>query len=153
MGPSFVFNLLKTNNCFILYWTAVRWQSGPQPDLDIWWRHPNLQNDAHAEKHEERSLPGSLLRLEMSFPHATLRAVTLDNEKSGVWRKNAVRWTFVRSWEAKRPKTRVFSSKKCRTRRKTSKKEGDFQFSDPWKKFFEIYIKFACWWWSFSGSS
>ena len=29
------------------------------------------------------------------------------------------------------------------------KKEGEFQFSDPWKKFFETYIKFACWWWSF----
>ena len=28
------------------------------------------------EKHEGRSLPGSLLRLEMSFPHTTLRAVT-----------------------------------------------------------------------------
>ena len=27
---------------------------------------------------------GSLLRLEVSFPHTTLRAVTLDNEKSGV---------------------------------------------------------------------
>ena len=30
------------------------------------------------------SLPGSLLRLEVSFPHTTLKAVTLDNEKSGV---------------------------------------------------------------------
>ena len=58
-------------------------QSGPQPDLDIWWRHPHLQNGAHAKKHEARSLPGSLLRLEVSFPHTTLRAVTLDNEKSG----------------------------------------------------------------------
>ena len=53
-------------------------QSGPQPDLDIWWRHPHLQNGAHAEKHEGRSVPGSLLRLEASFPHTTLRAVTLD---------------------------------------------------------------------------
>ena len=86
-------------------------QSGPKPDLDIWWRHPHLQNGAHAEKHEGRSLPGSLLRLEVSFPHTTLRAVTLDNEKSGVWRKNAVRWTFVRSWEVKRPNTRVFQLK------------------------------------------
>ena len=59
-------------------------QSGPQPDLDIWWRLPHLQNGAHAEKHEGRSLPGSLLRLEVSFPQTTLRAVTLDNEKSGM---------------------------------------------------------------------
>ena len=29
------------------------------------------------------------------------------------------------------------------------KKEGEFQFSDPWKIFFEICITFACWWWSF----
>ena len=90
---------------------SLNLQSRPQPDLDIWWRHPHLQNGAHAEKHEGRSLPGSLLRLEVSFPHTTLRAVTLDNEKSGVWRKNAVRWTFVRSWEVKRPNTRVFQLK------------------------------------------
>ena len=44
----------------------------------------HLQNGAHAEKHEGRSLPGFLLRLEVSFPHTSLRAVTLDNEKSGV---------------------------------------------------------------------
>ena len=30
---------------------------------------------------EGRSVPGSLLRLEVSFPHTTLRAVTLDNAK------------------------------------------------------------------------
>ena len=91
--------------------TGLPNQSGPQPDLDIWWRHPHLQNGAHAEKHEGRSLPGSLLHLEVSFPHTTLRAVSLDNEKSGVSRKNAVRWTFVRSWEVKRPTTRVFQLK------------------------------------------
>ena len=53
-----------------------RFTAGPQPDLDTWWRHPHLQNGAHAEKKEGRSLPGSLLRLEVSFPHTTLRAVT-----------------------------------------------------------------------------
>ena len=87
---------------------------------------------------------GFLLRLEVSFPHTSLRAVTLDNEKSGVWRKNAVRWTFVRSWEVKRPNTRVFQLKEMPTRPKTSKKEGEFQFSDPWKNVFEIYIKVSC---------
>ena len=63
---------------------------------------PTFAKWRHAEKHEGRSLPGSLLCLECT----TLRAVTLDNEKSGVWRKNAVRWTFVRSWEVKRPNTK-----------------------------------------------
>ena len=111
-------------------------QSGPQPDLDIWWRHPHLQNGAHAEKHEGRSLPGSLLRLEVSFPHTTLRAVTLDNEKSGVWRKNAFRWTFVRSWEAKRPKTWVFQLKEMP---ENAQKEGEFQFPDPWKKNWNLH--------------
>ena len=54
----------------------------PQPDLDIWWRHPHLQNGVHAEKHEGRSLPGSLLRLEVSsiiiiliFVNRTLRRI------------------------------------------------------------------------------
>ena len=61
--------------------TAIS-QSGPQPDLDIWWRHPHLQNGVHAEKHEGRSLPGSLLRLEVSsiiiiliFVNRTLRRI------------------------------------------------------------------------------
>ena len=121
-------------------------QSGPQPDLDIWWRHPHLQNGAHAEKHEGRSLPGSLLRLEVSFPHTTLRAVTLDNEKSGVWRKNAVRWTFVRSWEVKRPNTRVFQLKEMPDKEQNiEKKKVSVIFWTFGKIFFEIYIKFACW--------
>ena len=54
----------------------------PQLDLDIWWRHPHLQNGVHAEKHEGRSLPGSLLRLEVSsiiiiviFVNRTLRRI------------------------------------------------------------------------------
>ena len=127
-------------------------QSGPQPDLDIWCRHPHLQNGAHAEKHEGRSLPGPLLRLEVSFPYTTLRAVTLDNEKSRVWRKNAVRWTFVRSWEVKRPNTRVFQLKEmldkdCKEQN-IEKKKVSVIFWTVGKNFFEIYIKFACWYWS-----
>ena len=106
---------------------GVYYQSGPQPDLDIWWRQPHLQNGAHSEKHEGRSLPGSLLRLEVSFPHTTLRAVTLDNEKSGVWRKNAVRWTFVRLDRTRE----FFSSKKCGQGGIHLNREGEFQFSDP----------------------
>ena len=31
---------------------------------------------------QRRSLPGSLLRLEVPFSHSTLRAVTLDNEEN-----------------------------------------------------------------------
>ena len=110
--------------------SKFRYQSGPEPDLDIWWRHPHLQNGAHAEKHEGRSVPGSLLCLEVSFPHTTLRAVTLDNEKSGVWRKNAVRWTFVRSWESFPAQRNVRQGAKHR------KKEGECHFLDCWKKFF-----------------
>ena len=118
-------------------------QSGQQPDLDIWWRHPHLQNGAYAEKHEGRSLPGSLLRLEVSFLHTTLRAVTLDNEKSGVWRKNAVRWTFL---GGKRPNTRVFQLKEMPDKEQNIvKKKVSFIFWTFGKFFFEIYIKFACW--------
>ena len=126
--------------------SKFRYQSGPQPDLDIWWRHPHLQNGVHAEKHEGRSVPGSLLCLEVSFPHTTLRAVTLDNEKSGVWRKNAVRWTFVRSWEVKRPNTRVFQLKEMSDKEQNiEKKKVSVIFWTVGKIFFEICIKFACW--------
>ena len=51
-------------------------------------------------------------------------------------KKNAVRWTFVRSWEVKRPNTRVFSSKKCPTRSKTSKKRRWVSFFGPLEKIF-----------------
>ena len=125
---------------------VLRKQSGPQPDLDIWWSHLHLQNGAHAEKHEGRSLLGSLLRLEVSFPHTTLRAVTLDNEKSGVWRKNAVRWTFVRSWEVKRPNTRVFQLKEMPDKEQNiKKKEVSVIFWTVGINFFDICIQFACW--------
>ena len=136
----------KIPECSVFLVLSTPEQSGPQPDLDIWWRHPHLQNGAHAEKHEGRSVPGSLLCLEVSFPHTTLRAVTLDNEKSGVWRKNAVRWTFVRSWEVKRPNTRVFQLKEMSDKEQNiEKKKVSVIFWTVGKNFFEIYIKFACW--------
>ena len=67
-----------------------------------------------------------------------------------MWRKNVVRWTFLRSWEVKRPNTRVFQLKEWRTRRKTSKKKKvSFNFLILEKNVLEIYKTFACWWWSF----
>ena len=48
-------------------------QSGPQPEPDIWWRHPNFQHDAQTKGHDPGSLFSSLLRLEMTFSHSELR--------------------------------------------------------------------------------
>ena len=75
-------------------------------------------------------------RLEVSFPHTTLRAVTLDNEKSGVWRKNAVRWKFVRSWEVKRPNTRVFQLKEMPDKEQNIEKKKVSVIFGPLEIFF-----------------
>ena len=76
-------------------------------------------------------------------PRNTREGVTLDNEKSD---KNAVRWTFVRFWEVKRPNTRFFQLKEMPDKEKNiEKKKVSVIFWTFGKNVFEIYIKFACW--------
>jgi len=63
-------------------WGHTCHQSKPQPELDIWWCHPNFQHGAQTKGHDPGSLFSSLLRLEMAFPHSTLGAVPLNDEET-----------------------------------------------------------------------
>ena len=57
-------------------------QSGPQPELDIWWRHPKFQHGAQTKGHDPGSLFSSLLHLEMTFSHSTLGVAPLNDEEA-----------------------------------------------------------------------
>ena len=53
---------------------------------------------------------------------------------------------FVRSWEVKRPNTRVFQLKEMPDKEQNiEKKKVSVIFWTFGKNFFEIFIKFACW--------
>ena len=70
----------------------VKHQSGPQPEMDIWWRHPNFQHGAQTKGHDPGSLFSSSLRLEMTFCNSTLGAASLDDEEAHECEKNGNRW-------------------------------------------------------------
>ena len=53
----------KVKPCVQHFAEYVKHQSGPQPELDIWWRHPNFQHGAQTKGHDPGSLFSSLLRL------------------------------------------------------------------------------------------
>ena len=85
--------------------------SGPQPELDIWWRHPNFQHGAQTKGHDPGSLFSSLLRLEMTFSHSTLVAAPLYDEEA---RECEKKWHPMKSGcslEVKQLKTGVFQLK------------------------------------------
>ena len=56
---------------------SPRYWCGPQPELDMWWRHPNFQHGAQTNGHDLGSGFRSLLRLEMPYSYSTLGAVPL----------------------------------------------------------------------------
>ena len=86
-------------------------QSGPQPELDIWWRHPNFQHGAQTKGHESGSLFSSLLR-QMTFSHSALGAAPLNDEEAHAWGwKKWQPMKFACSLEVKRLKTGVFQLK------------------------------------------
>ena len=68
-------------------------QSGPQPELDIWWRHPNFQHGVQTKGHESGSLFSSLLR-QMTFSHSALGAASLNDEEAHEGEKNGNRWSL-----------------------------------------------------------
>ena len=70
----------------------VKHQCGPQPEMDIWWRHPNFQHGAQTKGHDPGSLFSSSLRLEMTFCNSTLGAASLDDEEAHECEKNGNRW-------------------------------------------------------------
>ena len=58
-------------------------------------------------------------------------------------KKNGVRWTFVRSLELKRPKTRVFLLNNLPDKVQKNLNKEDVRF---W--YLEIFFsKYTCWWW------
>ena len=69
-------------------------QSGPQPELDIWWRHPKFQHGAQTKGHDPGSLFSSLLHLEMTFSHSTLGVAPLNDEEALECEKNGNRWSL-----------------------------------------------------------
>ena len=71
-----------------------------------------------------------------------------------VWRGSTWVWKkwqpmkFACSLEVKRLKTVVFQLKDLPHKAQNIwRQKGGFQFLLLWKTFYEIYIKFACWWW------
>ena len=92
----------------------------PQPDLDIWWRHPHLQNGAHAEKHEGKSLPGLFAATRSVFSPCYFESYGFRQwEIRGVKKKCRLMNVCAFSRGRKTEHESFFSSKKWRTRRKT----------------------------------
>ena len=75
-------NFVSVKRPYVLWGAGSNYQSGPQPELDIWWRHPNFQHGAQTKGHDLGSLFSSLLRLEMTFSHSTLGAAPLNDEEA-----------------------------------------------------------------------
>ena len=65
-------------------------QSGPQPDLDIWWRHPHLQNGAYAEKHEGVKQPNTRVFQLKEMPD---KEQNIEKKKVSV-----IFWTFGKNF-------------------------------------------------------
>ena len=82
-------NFVSVKRPYVLPGAGSNYQSGPQPELDIWWRHPNFQHGAQTKGHDPGSLFSSLLHLEMTFSHSTLGVVPLNDEEALECEKNA----------------------------------------------------------------
>ena len=153
---------------------SAPYQSGPHPELDIWWRHPNFQHGAQTKGTRSRvtfqlfATPRNDL-----FPQyfrntcvwkkwrpmkfcVFCRGKTTENgsvsSKRSTWLsakhlKVEDVCQFLDVWK------KIFWNlhKICLfcawLSAKHLKVEDVCQFLDVWKKSFEIYIKFACWWW------
>ena len=112
-------------------------QSGPQPELDIWWRYSNVQQGFQIKGHDPGSLFSSLLRLEMTFSHSTLGAAPLNYEEA---RECEKKWQSMRFCVFSRGKTTenesVSAQRSTWRGAKHLKIEGVFQFFDLWKEYF-----------------
>ena len=71
--------------------TLSHCQSGPQPELDIWLRHPTFQDGAHTRGHDAGSFLSSFLGLEVPFSHSTLGTLRLNIKETEECEKNGVR--------------------------------------------------------------
>ena len=111
-----VWSILYKNFKLCCNFFATR-QSVPQPDLDIWWRHPHLQNGAHAEKHEGRS----------DFRQWEIRGV----------KKKCRPMNVCAFLGGKTTEHEIFSAQRnARQGEKHRKKEGECHFLDLWKNCF-----------------
>jgi len=82
-------------------------QSGPQPELDIWWRHRTFQDGAHTKGHDVGSLLSSFLGCEVRFSHSTLGTLRLNDNETDQSEKNGVRWSLACDLDVKRLKLGV----------------------------------------------
>ena len=140
-------NFVSVKRPYVLWGAGSNYQSGPQPELDIWWRHPNFQHGPLTKGHDLGSLFSSLLRLEMTFSHSTLGAAPLNDEEAHECEKMATDEVCVFSRGKTAENGSVSAQRSTWEGAKYLTIECGFQFFDFWKKKFEIYIKFACWWW------
>ena len=121
-------------------------QSGPQPDLDIWWRHPHLQNGAHADKTR-----GKVTSWLFAAPRSVLSPYYFESCDFRQWEIRGVKkkcrpMNVCAFLGGKTTEHESFPGQRnARQRAKHRKKEGECHFWARWKSFFEIYSKFACW--------
>ena len=84
----------------------------------------------------------------MTFSHSILGASTLNDEEAHVCEKNRNRWSLVFSGGKTAENGSVSAQRSTWEGAKHLKIERCVSSFWPLKKvFFEIYIKFACWWW------
>ena len=119
---------------YVLSGAGSNYQSGPQPELDIWWRHPNFQHGAQTKGHDLGSLFSSLLRLEMTFSHSTLGAAPLNDEEAHECEKMATDEVCVFSRGKTAENGSVSAQRSTWQGAKHLTIEGVFQFFDFWKK-------------------
>ena len=140
-------NFVSVKRPYVLSGAGSNYQSGPQPQLDIWWRHPNFQHGAQTKGHDLGSLFSSLLRLEMTFSHGTLGAALLMRKLMSV-KKMATDEVCVFSRGKTAENGSVSAQRSTWEGAKHLMIERCVSFFLIFeKKIFEIYIKFACWWW------
>ena len=81
------------------------------------------------------------------FPQYLRSCAFVWRGSTWVWKK----WHPMKSacsLEVKQLKTAVFQLKDLPHKAQNIwRQKGGFQFLPLWKTFYEIYIKFACWWW------
>ena len=117
---------------------VLRKQSGPQPDLDIWWRHLHLQNGAHAEP-ETR---GKVTPWLFAAPRSVLSPYYFESCDFRQWEIRGVKkkcrpMNVCAFLGGKTTEHESFSAQRnARQGAKHPKTEGECHFLDLWKNFF-----------------